>query len=152
MKRPAQKAFVLENPKRIFLPLGTLAICVVIMLIAGCEEQNLSSTKKSRLIAVENMELKKELEQRGEEIKRLQEQHEKQIKQQEQKLAICLKQKEAFKKQLGQNIQEKVGSVVNAVMQENKKLRKENEGLKAQIEKLKTELEEAKKLAATVTS
>ena len=127
MKRRAQKAFVLA------------AGIVVIMLIAGCdEEQNLSSTKsavkKHQLIAAENMRLTKELEQRDEEIKK-----------QEKLLEKCLKEKNAWKERAQQNIKEQVDSVLTVVMEKIEELRKENEGLKAQIEKLKAELEEAKK-------
>ena len=138
MKRPAQKAFVLA--------VGI----VVIMLIAGCdEEQNLSSTKsavkKHQLIAAENMRLKKELEQRDKEIKRQKELHDKKIKQQQTLLEKCLKEKNAWKERAQQNIKEQVDKVLAAVMEQNAKLRDENETLKAQIEQLKAELEEAKK-------
>ena len=51
MIRPIQKAFILT------------IILGVTMSIAGCEEQNLSDTRKSRLIAVENVQLKKQLKQ-----------------------------------------------------------------------------------------
>jgi len=50
-------------------------VCVAfIILIAGCEGENLSDTKsnieKSRLIAIENIQLKEQLEQRDKEIER----------------------------------------------------------------------------------
>jgi len=122
MKRPAQKAFV-------------LAVCIVVMLIAGCEEEeNLSNPKKSRLIAAENMQLKKDLERRDKEIER-----------QKELLEKCLQEKNTWKEKARQNIQEQVDSIFTAVMEKNKELRKENESLKAQIEKLKAELEEAEK-------
>lgn len=51
--------------KTIFLTVGIL---FVIIMIAGCEEQNLSDTnlspKKTRIIAVENMRLKEQLQKR----------------------------------------------------------------------------------------
>ena len=123
MKRPAQKAFVLA--------VGI----VVIMLIAGCdEEQNLSSTKsavkKHQLIAAENTRLKKDLERCN-----------KEIKQQQELLAKCQQQKEALKKQLQENIQERVDSILAAVMEDNAKLRKEIKDLKAQREKLLHQLD-----------
>lgn len=122
MKRRAWKTFVLAA--------GT----VVIMLIAGCEKENAPDTKRSRLIATENIRLKEELEQRDEEIKK-----------QEKLLEKCLQERNTWKAKAQQNIQEQVDSVLTVVMEKNKELRKENEGLKAQIEKLKAELEEAEK-------
>jgi len=122
MKRRAWKTFVLAA--------GT----VVIMLIAGCEKENAPDTKRSRLIATENIRLKEELEQRDEEIKK-----------QEKLLEKCLQERDTWKAKAQQNIQEQVDKVLAGVMEEYTKLRKENEGLKAQIEKLKAELEEAEK-------
>lgn len=122
MKRRAWKTFVLAA--------GT----VVIMLIAGCEKENAPDTKRSRLIATENIRLKKELEQRDKEIKK-----------QEKLLEKCLQERDTWKAKAQQNIQEQVDKVLAGVMEEYTKLRKENEGLKAQIEKLKAELEEAEK-------
>ena len=63
--------------KKSFQKVVILAVGIVVMLIAGCdEEQNLSSTKsavkKHQLIATENMRLKKELERRDTEIGRMQ--------------------------------------------------------------------------------
>ena len=123
MKRPAQKAFLLA--------VGI----VLITLIAGCEEEaNLPDTKRSRLIAAENMRLKKDLERRDKEIER-----------QKELLEKCLQEKNTWKEKAQQNIRKQVDSILTAVMEKNVELHKENEGLKAQIEKLKAELEEAKK-------
>ncbi len=52
MIRPIQKAFILT------------IILGITMSIAGCEAQNRSDTRKSRLISIENMQLKKQLRQR----------------------------------------------------------------------------------------
>ncbi|MBA7712785.1 hypothetical protein ES703_121775 [subsurface metagenome] len=122
MKRRAWKTFVLAA--------GT----VVIMLIAGCEKENAPDTKRSRLIATENIRLKKELEQRDKEIKK-----------QEKLLEKCLQERDTWKAKAQQNIQEQVDSILTVVMEKNKELREENEGLKVQIKELKAELEEAKK-------
>lgn len=133
MKGPAQKAFVLA--------VGI----VVIMLIAGCdEEQNLPSTKsavkKHQLIAAENMRLEKELKQRD-----------KQTEKQKELLEKCLQEKNAWKEKAQQNIRKQVDSILTVVMEKNEELRKENESLKAQIEKLKAELEEAKKFEEIIS-
>ena len=121
MKGRAKKAFV-------------LAVGIVVMLIASCEEENLPDAKRSRLIAAENMRLTKALKQRDKEIER-----------QKELLEKCLQEKNSWKAKAQQNIQKQVDSIFTAVMEKNKELRKENESLKAQIEKLKAELEEAKK-------
>jgi len=131
MKGLAQKTFV-------------LAVGVVAMLIVGCEGQELPSAKKSRLIAAENMQLKKELEQRSEEIERLKELHDRQMKEQEELLEKCLQEKEAWKEKSRQNVRNQVKGVFDAIMEQNVKLRQENEKLKAQIEELKKELGEGK--------
>ena len=122
--------------KRSALKMFVLTVCVVVMLIAGCGNQEQPVVKKSRLIAVENMRLKKELEQRSREIERLNELHNKESKKQEKLLAKCVQEKESWKKKARQNVRNQVKGVVDAVMEQNVKLREENEKLKAQIEKL----------------
>ncbi len=102
-----------------------LAICVAIVTYAGCQEQELPSDKKSRTIAAENMQLKKELKQRDEKIEQLKKQYEKQIQQQQEQLAQCLKQKEALEKQLQKNVKDQVDDVLATVIDENAKLREE---------------------------
>jgi len=122
MKKIARKIFV-------------LAVCVVVMSIVGCGEQELPSVKKSRLIAVENMQLKRELEQRNREIEKLIEQHNKEIKKQEKLLSKCVQEKEIWKQKARQNVRDQVKGVFDAVMEQNAKLLEENKKLKAQIEK-----------------
>ncbi len=117
MKGPAQRVFV-------------LAVCiVVIMLIAGCEEGNLSNAKKSGLIADENMQLKKDLEQCNREIEK-----------QKELLAKCLQQKESSQEQMQKIIEDLSGDTLSD-FEEIMKLREENEKLKAQIEQLHHELD-----------
>jgi len=93
-------------------------LCVVsfaITLLAGCEEQGLADTRKTRLIAVENLQLKEQLKQCSQTIEQ---------QKQSQKGSQDLRELsyEYFTK-------------------ENVELRQENEDLKAQIEELKKELE-----------
>jgi len=123
MKRAVRKIFV-------------LAVCIIVMSIAGCGEQELPSVKKSRLIAAENMRLTKELERRDKEIESIRELHNKEIKKQEELLAKCVREKESWKQKAQQNVRNQVKGVFDAVMEQNAKLREENEKLKAQIEKL----------------
>jgi len=123
MKRAVRKIFV-------------LAVGVVVMLVAGCGQQELPGVKRSRLIAVENMRLKKELGQRNKEIERLNELRNKESKKQEKLLAECMQEKMSWKQKARQNVRKQVKGVFDAVMEQNVKLSEENEKLKAQIEKL----------------
>ena len=123
MKKPATKILV-------------LAVCFVVLLIAGCGEQELPSMKKSRLIAVENMQLKRELEQCNREIEKLIELHNKESRKQEKILAECVQEKESWKQKAQQNVRNQVKGVFDAVMEQNAKLLEENKKIKAQIEKL----------------
>jgi hypothetical protein len=117
MKRPDFKTFIF------------IAFCAI-MLIGGCAGQNEPpSVKKSRAIAAENIELRKELERRNMEIEKLKGQHKEEIDEQKQLLAECLKEKEIWKQRSRQNIRSQVKSVLDTVLEENKKL-------KAQIEEL----------------
>ncbi|MHC4171595.1 MAG: hypothetical protein ACYTBX_13715 [Planctomycetota bacterium] len=126
MKKAVRKGFV-------------LVVSVVAMLIAGCEEQQLPSAKKSRLIVAENMQLKKELERRSEDIERLKELHDREIEKQEKLFAKCQDEKETWKEKSRQNVRNQVKGVLDAVMEQNAKLRQENEELKVQIEQLKAQ-------------
>ena len=124
MERPASKAFV-------------LVVIVAVMLIGGCGGQNEPpDVKKSRAIAAENIELRKQLVQSSKEIKKLNEQHGREIDKQEKLLAECLQEKETWQNKSRQNIRSQVKGVLDTVLEENKKLRDENTRLKAQIEEL----------------
>ena len=106
------------------------AVCMLILAVSmGCEENNLPDAKKSRLIAVENMQLKEQIKQRDAEIEK-----------QKQLLAEC----EAEKNKLHQLKQEHVGQLMGTALagfsEENQQLKRENESLKAQVEALKKEL------------
>ncbi len=126
MKKPARKALV-------------MAIGVAVMLIAGCGEKEPPSVKKSRTIAAENIELRKQLDNRGKEVEKLREQHGKEIKTQEKLLVECQREIETWKKKSKQNIRRQAKSVGDRLMEEIEKLRGENEKLKAQIEELQKE-------------
>jgi len=81
MKGTAQKVLILA--------VGT----IVFVLIAGCQEQELTDAKKSRLVAAEDIELKKELEKRSREIKR-----------QEELLTKCQEEKKLRQEKADENI------------------------------------------------
>ncbi len=48
-------------------------VLAVFVLVSGCEEQGLNSTRRSRLVGDENLKLKKQLEVRDREIQKLKE-------------------------------------------------------------------------------
>ena len=112
---------------------------VILMLIAGCGQKEPPGIKQSKAIAAENIELRKQLERRDQEIERLKEQHEKEIEKQEKLLKQCQQDKDTWKKKAQQNIRSQVEPVLDAVMDETAKLREDNTTLKAQIEQLQKE-------------
>jgi len=114
-----------------------LAIGVVVMVGIGCHAGETPSTKKARLIASENMQLKKQLERRDSEIEKLKTEHDRQIKLREEQIAKCLEQKQTLQKRSRENIQEQVDEVLATVVEENARLQEEIGELKAQIEELK---------------
>ncbi len=109
----------------------TIGIVFVIMLLAGCQQQGLSDTKKSRLVANENRQLKEQLARSDREIKK-----------QKEILENCLEEKKNLKAMLHGQIKNLMEGALEKVSRESAELRKENEGLRAQIEELKKHLEE----------
>ena len=116
MKRPVQKVVV-------------LAISVAVMLIAGCEEQNVSGTKsnikKHQLIATENLQLQKELNLRDREIEK-----------QKELLEECRQEQLDLEEQSRKGVEGMMDLLSKSLGEEKERLRAENEALKAQIEKL----------------
>jgi len=146
MKESAYKMFVLA-----------VGIIFSIMLFAGCEEEEkISDTmtdtpdaKRSRLIAVENVQLKKQIEKltalHASEMERQKELHSRELEGLQQRLDTCLQEKEARDDMSTKGVEEYLQNVLGPISEENTKLREEIDTLKTQIEKLKTELEELKK-------
>jgi DNA repair exonuclease SbcCD ATPase subunit len=108
----------------------------IIMLSAGCQEEKLQSDKKNRVIAAENIQLKKEIKKRDEKIERLKKQHEKKLQQQEELLDKYAKQKEALEKQLQKGVKNQIDDVLTNLIEENAKLRDEINRLEAELEEL----------------
>ena len=126
-------------PKTLVLAVG---IIVCFMLIAGCEEEeNLSNTKpdaepntkRSRLIAIENTQLKAQIE----ELKKV---HSSEMEKQKKLLDNCLREKGTLQEMSEKGVEDFMQDVLGPLSDENTRLQEENKALKAQIEKLKTEL------------
>ncbi len=123
MKRPAQKVI--------------LAVSVAaIMLFAGCEEEYLSDTKKVRLIAVENRQLKKQLEQCRKKVEKQEKRYDTDTEKQKKLLDKCLAKKKGLWEQLHKKTRDQLDSVLGVVIEENQKLRARIEKLKEELEKL----------------
>jgi hypothetical protein len=142
MKTPARKQFAL-----------TLAIVFVIMIIAGCEEQNKNQpqtnvdVKQAHLLVSENVQLQKQLTQSQDELKKCNAD----LAAQQKLLEEYKKQHDAAHDELEKELNEKVNSVMITFMDKNASLTQEIEKLKEQIKKLKKECEEAKKWPAKPT-
>lgn len=109
-----------------------------IMLIAGCEEEEknpsniTSDAKRSRLIAIENRELKQQIE-------RLTKTHAKEIKKQKEMLDKCEREKKGLEDLSSKGVDSFMKDVLGPLADENTKLNEEIKILNAQIEKLKAE-------------
>lgn len=135
MKRNILKALVLA------------AGVVVIMLNTGCEEQQQQqqpSTKMAKVVAAENIQLKKDLQQRDSDIEKLKEQHSDELKKQQELLAKCQEENKDLQEQLAGEFQGQMNNLMGSVVEESRQLLEENERLKAQIKTLKAELERLK--------
>ena len=130
MKRPVSRMLLLA-----------VGVVFGIMLITGCEEEeNLSNTKpdtepnakRSRLIAIENTQLKAQIE----ELKKL---HTSEMEKQKKLLDNCLREKKTLEDMSQKGVDTYMKDFLGPLAEENAKLREENQTLKAQIEKLKTE-------------
>lgn len=139
MRRWAKRTLVLAT-----------AIVVGIVLIAGCEEeQELPDAKRARLIAVENAQLKSEIEKQKRNCER-------KIASQKEQLDKCLQTNKALQEASKENIEKLMDTALMMAVEENTKLLEENQSLKAQMEQLqmdkeilKKELEEVKKQAGS---
>jgi len=128
--------------KRIVLMVFVLAVgIIVITLIAGCEEGQVPSGKKARLISAENMQLKQQLQQREIEIEKLKGTHRKELENQKGLIERCQREKKLLQEKLSGKFEGQLNEFLKGMGEEARKLREENESLKLQIEQLKAELE-----------
>ena len=123
--------------KLVFSAIGIVGIMI---LAVGCRQEQVSD-KKARLIAAENIELKREVASRDTEMEKLKELHQKEIERQEKILVECKERNGVLEKELKQDLEERVSGITSTVMNENAKLREEINNLKAEIQKLKRQVE-----------
>jgi len=135
------------------LTIFRISAVFILAFIAGCGQQNPPDTKMTRLIAAENMQLKKDLQQKEKELQLRDREVEKQIEQfkkdlqqkeeemqlyemkiekQKELFAKCLEEKKVLEEKLQENTRTQVDEILSQVMEENTRLREENEKLKAQ--------------------
>ncbi len=114
MERTVRKEFILA-----------VGICLIAVLIAGCEEQNLSTAKESKLIAYENRQLKEQLAQQ-----------EKKIEEQGRLLEECQQRKKVLEKRFKEEVNAGISEVVEIFGRSNRELLRGNNKLKAQVEEL----------------
>ena len=111
---------------------------VIFIISTGCKAPQTPSEKQSRLIAAENMELQKQIEQLKTQIEVLKAQQEKELEEQKQLLTKANEEIEAWKEKSQQNVREQVQGVLDTLIQQNS-------DLSTEIEKLKSELENQRK-------
>ncbi len=116
-----------------------LVLCIIVLMTTGCTQTQTLSVKQSRLVAAENMELKKQIEQLNAEIETLKASQQKELEEQEELLAAAQKEIETWKEKSRQNVRDQVQNVLDTVIQENNELRKEIEQLNSLLETQKRE-------------
>lgn len=137
-----------------------LAIGIVLgaMLFAGCEEEEKisdtkldtqPSAKRSRLIAVENAQLKQQIEklniQHASEMESQKNLLTKENDRQKKQLDNCMRVKGSMEEMSKKGLENYMQDILGPLSDENTKLQEEIKTLKARIEKLETELEELKR-------
>ncbi len=117
-----------STKKALLLAIGAI---VAVTLFAGCQEENQSdaesSITRSKLIAAENRQLRKDVTT----LKKL--------------LDKCLEEKKALGTKAGKALEEMMGHVLIGVTEENAELREENQSLKSQIKMLQAQIAQLKK-------
>ncbi len=127
--------------RKITVTVGLAAVALLI-IAAGCQKARTASGKESRLVAAENIELKKQLAQRDRQIERLKKEHASQLEQERKRLADCRRELQQCKERVDKKVGQAVEEMLTSALDEVAKVREENRTLKAQIEDLKAKLEQ----------
>ncbi len=141
MKRLLRRVCFTKSLGRDLVWLASLAACIAAAAsIAGCEEANLPDTKKSRLIAAKDIQLKKQLAQCGEELD-----------EQKQLAEKCLQEKKDFQKRTNEGYEEMLNTLFENFDEETGRLRQENEQLKSKVEDLEKQLRQSEEKTGSQT-
>ena len=133
--------------------LAILMACVSIAWVGGCkeEQQETSNPKMTRLIAVENKELKEKLQAETEKfndeirnLKTLLQQQDDQIKNLSQDLTLCAQVRDAKTDEIRKELIGDYEHALNILVDRNSELMAEIERLKADLAKIKEESLESK--------
>ncbi len=106
---------------------------------AGCQENQSPDVRQARLLAAENIQLKKELNRCQARLEALKAEYDRQLERKETQLAATRKLSEDLQDDLRQGIAERVKAVTTRVMDENARLRQEIEALRIEIAELKAQ-------------
>jgi len=110
--------------------LTSIAVCVVLILISGCEPENKIDARQERLYSAENLELKKQIDG-------LEKKYEKDMAAKEAELNKCVQQNERLSKQISDDALKMFeNDVMSSLMEQVQQLSQENTELKAKIEQL----------------
>jgi hypothetical protein len=108
----------------------TAAIFLSGILATGCQEQTTGkNAKKGRLVAVENTDLKKQIDQLNSEIQK----RDRQIENQKELTAKCQDEKKLVQEEAEKTFKDQIATISGVLVEENAKLQQENEALKAQL-------------------
>jgi predicted nuclease with TOPRIM domain len=116
-----------------FLVFAAITTSVITLSLVGCQEANQAGSQKTRQIAAENIELKKQLDECNNKLE-----------QEKARLEDCIQQKEKIQKASSEEDRELLTALIERFEKESQQLTEENEKLKAEIQELKKQLEEAK--------
>jgi outer membrane murein-binding lipoprotein Lpp len=120
-------------------------VCAGALIVAGCSRPEPPSVRQSRLIAAENMELRKQIEQLNVQIETLKAQQARELEEQKKLLAAAKEEIEGWKEKSRQNVRVQVQNVLDTVIQENSELHKEIEQLNSVLETQRARISELEK-------
>ncbi len=135
--------------KELVLKYFILIFGIIIVLTAGCVQQDPMSVKMSRIVAAENLKLKEDLRQRDWEIESLKEANQQQVDRLEKTIAEYKEQIRTWQEESRRNVRKQVEDVADNVIARNSILQKEIEALKEENIRLQKELEQQKKESAS---
>jgi hypothetical protein len=141
-----------------------LVICVLVLtvMVAGCQDEQKQTNavsndqmnrlaeveKMSKLIAAQNVDLKKQLEEQplahARELQAQRKRHEKEMKRQKTLLDRCMQQNESYEELSREGVESYMSNIAGPLVDENEKLRKENEALKVQVQDLQGQVDRLK--------